>query len=163
MRLILAEVGRIREAVAEAQRAHEVEPLSTGCSAQMWSGSFILPAEYDEAELEFRKLMEWHPKFTVGYIMASVYLQTGRQREAVAELQQSAAKSHRSSIAVDVSGRTPWASRALEPRGIRYWRRCSLCRNEGTFRPSTSPSFMKAWASGTGHCSGSRRRTRNIQ
>lgn len=32
---------------------------------------------------------------TGGYILASVYLQTGRQREAIALLQQSAAESHR--------------------------------------------------------------------
>jgi tetratricopeptide (TPR) repeat protein len=37
-----------------------------------------------------------YPNSTGGYILASLYLQTGRQPEAVAELQKIAAKSHRS-------------------------------------------------------------------
>ena len=80
-----------------------------------------LAHEYEEAELEFRKMREWHPNFTGGYIMASVYLQTGRQREAVAELQKSAAESHRSILelmylghALGVSGARAEGHKVLE-------------------------------------------------
>ena len=90
----LAEIGRPREAVAEARRAHEVEPLSPVFSANViWK--FYLAHQYVQAESEFRKLSGWWPKDTGGYVLASVYLQTGRQREAIAELQKSAAESHR--------------------------------------------------------------------
>ena len=91
----LAEVGRTREAVTEMRRAREVEPLSQIIGANLgWK--LYLAHQYDQAELELRKATEWWPKLTGGYIMASVYLQTGRQQEAVAELQKGAAESHRS-------------------------------------------------------------------
>ena len=90
---LLAALGRVREAIAEARRAHEVEPLNAVFHANViWK--LYLAHEYKEAELEFRKVREWRPNVTGGYIMASVYLQTGRQREAVAELRRSAAESH---------------------------------------------------------------------
>ena len=43
-------------------------------------------------------MTQWYPNFTGGYILASVYLQTGRWREAVAELRKSVAESHGSVI-----------------------------------------------------------------
>jgi TolB-like protein/tetratricopeptide (TPR) repeat protein len=91
----LAEIGRTREAVSEARRAREVEPLSPEFPANVvWK--LYLGHQYDEAELESRKLSGLYPNSTGGYILASLYLQTGRQPEAVAELQKIAAKSHRS-------------------------------------------------------------------
>jgi tetratricopeptide (TPR) repeat protein len=91
----LAEVGRTREAVAEARRSREVEPLTPIFGLNVvWK--LYLAHQYEQAELEFRKLSEWWPKFGAGYVIASVYLETGRQREAVAELQKDAAESHRS-------------------------------------------------------------------
>jgi TolB-like protein/DNA-binding winged helix-turn-helix (wHTH) protein/Flp pilus assembly protein TadD len=116
----LAAVGRVREAVVEARRAHDVEPLSGVFHANViWK--LYLAHQYEEAELEFRKMREWHPSFTGGYIMASVYLQTRRQQEAIAELQQSAAKSHRSILqlmylghALGVSGARAEGNKVLE-------------------------------------------------
>jgi TolB-like protein/DNA-binding winged helix-turn-helix (wHTH) protein/Tfp pilus assembly protein PilF len=93
--LYLAEVGRPREAAVEARRAHEAEPLS-GILAVNVVWFLYIAHQYDQAELESRKLGEWDPSLNGGYILASVYLQTGRQREAIAELQKSAAESHRS-------------------------------------------------------------------
>jgi tetratricopeptide (TPR) repeat protein len=79
--------------VAEARRAREVEPLSPEFGANVvWK--LYLARQNEQAELEFRKLSGWDPKDTGGYILASVYLQTGRQREAVAELRKSAVESH---------------------------------------------------------------------
>src|SRR5207249_10586702 len=62
----------------------------------MWK--LYLSRQYGEAESESRKLTAWNPNFTGGYILASVYLQTGRQAEAVAELQKSVTESHRSAL-----------------------------------------------------------------
>ena len=54
----LAEVGRTREAVAEARRAREVEPLSGVFVANVvWK--LYLAHQYDQAELESRKISEW--------------------------------------------------------------------------------------------------------
>ena len=118
--LYLAEVGRAREAVAEARRAREVEPLSLVFGANVVWFSYIAH-QYDQAELESRKLRGLDPRSTGGYILASVYLQTGRQREAVAELQKSAAESHRSVLelmylghALGVSGARAEGQKVLE-------------------------------------------------
>lgn len=116
----LAEVGRAQEAVAEARRAREVEPLSAEFGANVvWK--LYIAHQYDQAESEFRKLSGWDPNDTGGYILASVYLQTGRQREAVAELQKSAAESDRSLLelmylghALGVSGARAEGRKVLE-------------------------------------------------
>jgi tetratricopeptide (TPR) repeat protein len=92
--IYLADLGRTREAVSEIRRARDVEPLSGIFPINVVWFCYIA-RQYDQAELEFHKITEWHPKETGGYILASVYLQTGRTREAVAELQKDAAESHR--------------------------------------------------------------------
>jgi eukaryotic-like serine/threonine-protein kinase len=125
----LAEVGRLREAVAEARRAREVEPLS-GVYAANVAWKLYLAQQYDEAELELRKLTAWRPNFTGGYILASVYLQTGRQREAVAVLQKSATESQRSVLqlmylghALGVSGARAEGQKVLEEMQLLSQRR----------------------------------------
>jgi TolB-like protein/DNA-binding winged helix-turn-helix (wHTH) protein/Flp pilus assembly protein TadD len=91
----LAEVGRTEEAVAEARKAREVEPLSIEYAANVvWK--LYLARRYDEAESECRRIIEWYPKSDGSYALASVYLQTGRQHEAVAILQKSVEESHHS-------------------------------------------------------------------
>jgi TolB-like protein/DNA-binding winged helix-turn-helix (wHTH) protein/Tfp pilus assembly protein PilF len=91
----LAEVGRTEEAVAEARKARELEPLSIVYVANVvWK--LYLARKYDEAESECRRIIEWYPKFNGSYPLASVYLQTGRQHEAVAILQKSVAVSNHS-------------------------------------------------------------------
>jgi TolB-like protein/DNA-binding winged helix-turn-helix (wHTH) protein/Tfp pilus assembly protein PilF len=87
---ILDTVGQVQEAVAEVRRAHQVEPLDSVFAANL-SWKLYLAHQYDEAELECRKWREWHPRERGDYIMASVYLATGRQREAVAELREGVA------------------------------------------------------------------------
>jgi len=88
----LAAVGRVREAVAEARRAREADPLSGLITANVvWK--LYLARQYDEAVLEARKISAWQPQVMGGYILSSVYLQTGRQREAVANLKK-LAESH---------------------------------------------------------------------
>ncbi len=116
----LAEIGRLREAVAEARRAREVEPLS-GMYGTNVVWKLYLAHRYHEAELESRKLTAWNPNFTGGYILASVYLQTGRQAEAVAMLQKSVTASHRSVLnlmylghALGVSGARAEGQKVLE-------------------------------------------------
>jgi TolB-like protein/DNA-binding winged helix-turn-helix (wHTH) protein/Tfp pilus assembly protein PilF len=88
----LAEVGRTQEAVAEARRASEIEPLSLEFGANVvWK--LYLARRYSEAELESSKLNAWSG-FRGAYALASVYLETGRRREAIAELRGDVAASH---------------------------------------------------------------------
>jgi TolB-like protein/DNA-binding winged helix-turn-helix (wHTH) protein len=83
----LAAVGRNSEAIAEARRAHEVEPLS-GIYRVNVIWKLYLARRYEEAEAEARRLNTWD-----GYILASVYLQTRRPREALAMLREGSANS----------------------------------------------------------------------
>jgi tetratricopeptide (TPR) repeat protein len=89
----LAEVGRLQEAVTEARRARDLDPLSIQFNANViWK--LYLFRRYSEAELESRKLEAWSG-FGGSYASASVFMQTGRQREAIAELKRSVERSHR--------------------------------------------------------------------
>jgi TolB-like protein/tetratricopeptide (TPR) repeat protein len=115
----LAEVGRTPEAVAEARRAREVEPLSIRFGSNV-AYRLYLARQYGQAELEYRKLRAWSG---VGgsSVLASVYLQTSRPQEAVAELQRSVAESHRGIMelmylahALGVSGDRPEAKKVLD-------------------------------------------------
>jgi tetratricopeptide (TPR) repeat protein len=87
----LAEVGRTREAVSEVRREREL------AGGQYWPNvqlayRLYLDHQYEQAELESRKLLEWEPGIPWSYIcQASVFLQTGRRQEAVAELRKAAA------------------------------------------------------------------------
>lgn len=81
----LAFVGRYSESVIEARRAHELEPLSGVFSSNViWK--LYLARRYMEADEAARRLNE-----TRGYILANLYLKTGRQREAIALLRDGAA------------------------------------------------------------------------
>ena len=84
----LAAVGRHAEAIQEARRAHEAEPLS-GIYRVNVIWKLYLARRYEEAEAESRRLNTWD-----GYIVASLYLQTGRTREAVAMFRKEAAASY---------------------------------------------------------------------
>jgi len=92
---LLAEVGRPVEAVAEARRAREVGPTNYWASMQvLWR--YYLARQYDRAAAEAPKLIEWEPGLSWGYIcQASVFLQTARQREALARLQKAVEVSNR--------------------------------------------------------------------
>jgi len=87
----LAGVGRTREAVAESRRARELAPMIYWPNMQV-AWRLYLDHQYAQSESESRKLIDWEPGLTWSYICpASVHLQTGRQKEAVAELRKAAA------------------------------------------------------------------------
>jgi non-specific serine/threonine protein kinase len=91
----LAAVGRRQEAIAEARRAHELEPLSPVWAVNVgWF--YYLDHQYQPAEEECRKAIELEPNYAWGHnCLGSVYLQTGHNQEAIAELQQGVSLSHR--------------------------------------------------------------------
>jgi tetratricopeptide (TPR) repeat protein len=91
----LAEVGRTREAVAEAQRAHEADPRHPGMLLMVGHFSYI-DHQYEQAERVCLEVAQAIPQFFAAHnCLAGVYLQTGRLRQAVTEAR----------IAVDVSNR----------------------------------------------------------
>jgi TolB-like protein/DNA-binding winged helix-turn-helix (wHTH) protein len=92
---LLAVTGRIPEAVAEERLARQADPLDPVFAASM-SWRLYLAHNYEEAETELRKWDEWHPqqRRSGEYILASIFLQTGRTGEALEELQANAADTH---------------------------------------------------------------------
>jgi tetratricopeptide (TPR) repeat protein len=126
----LAEMCRTDEAVAEARRAREVEPLSIEYAANVvWK--LYLARRYHEAELEYRKITEWYPQWDGGYVLASVYLQTGRRREAVALLQRNVVESNHSVLELMYLGHALGATgdRAGGHRVVEEMQRISQRRN----------------------------------
>jgi TolB-like protein/DNA-binding winged helix-turn-helix (wHTH) protein len=92
---LLAVTGRIPEAVAEERLARQADPLDSVFAASM-SWRLYLAHNYEEAETQLHKWDEWHPQqHRFGeYILASIFLQTGRTSEALEELQANAAFTH---------------------------------------------------------------------
>jgi TolB-like protein/DNA-binding winged helix-turn-helix (wHTH) protein len=92
---VLAMIGRTGEALEHARRARELGPLNYWADVQLTFRNY-LARRYGEAAAESPKLIEWEPQLSWGYIcQASVYLQTGRPREAVADLRKAVDVSHR--------------------------------------------------------------------
>jgi len=95
--VLLAATGRTQEGVAEMRLARQADPLNPVINANLeWQ--LYLSHNYEEAEREGRKWDEWHPSEHCGYICASIYLQTGRTREALEELRASAAETHHQAL-----------------------------------------------------------------
>ena len=147
--------------MAEARRAHQVEPLDPVFAADL-SWKLYLAHQYNEAELEGRKWDEWHPRVRKNYVSASIYLQTGRPREAVEELQAAAADTHHQAL-LDLM----YLGHGLGVTGARDEGRKVLAEMQALSRSRyVPPDYIvpwctKAWEIGSGHCSGSRRRSRN--
>lgn len=93
----LAPMGRMEEAVAEARRAQQLDPLSPVFNAFVGAALYF-GRRYDEAIDECRKAIDLHPDFGVAHwYLGRAYLQKGRLHEALAELQ----------TAVTLSGGSP--------------------------------------------------------
>jgi TolB-like protein/DNA-binding winged helix-turn-helix (wHTH) protein/Tfp pilus assembly protein PilF len=92
----LAAVGRPREALAEAQRAREMEPLNHVFNTNV-AWFYYLNRQYDQAERVCHDSIEMGPNIPWSHIcLGSVYLQTGREQQAVTELRQAVVLSKRS-------------------------------------------------------------------
>jgi TolB-like protein/DNA-binding winged helix-turn-helix (wHTH) protein/Flp pilus assembly protein TadD len=104
--LLLAEVGRTREAVAEAQRAHEAEPRHAGMYFLIGWYSYI-DHQYEKAERICLEVAQRVPRFFAAHdCLAGVYLQTGRVQQAVAEARISAQVADRGVLSLAYLGNT---------------------------------------------------------
>lgn len=84
----LSSLGRFDEALAEAKRAQELEPLSLIIDSHVgWV--LYLARRYDQAIEHLRKTLELDPYFVAAHIyLARAYLQKGMYKEAIAEFQK---------------------------------------------------------------------------
>jgi len=84
----LEATGRLDEAVAEAKRAQEVDPLSLIVSA-LAGRAFYFGRRYDQAIEHLRKTIEMDPNFPrAHWFLGMAYEQVGRHEEAIAESQK---------------------------------------------------------------------------
>jgi TolB-like protein/Tfp pilus assembly protein PilF len=85
----LCAMARFKEAVAEAQRAQESEPLSLGINANV---GLVLhwAREYKQAVEQLEKTIELDPNFGLAYFyLAFALLQQGRYDQAIAAIEKS--------------------------------------------------------------------------
>jgi tetratricopeptide (TPR) repeat protein len=87
-RTLLEVTGRLDEAVAEAKRAQEADPLSLIAST-VAGRTFYFARRYDQAIELLRKTLEMDPNFVrAHWYLGMAYEQVGRHEEAVAECQK---------------------------------------------------------------------------
>ena len=93
--IFLWSAGRLEEALAEAQRAREFDPLSPN-GTEGWT--FLWARQYDQAIAEFRRAADTDPAFAHARLgLGSAYALRGDFPEAIRELK----------LAVKLSRRTP--------------------------------------------------------
>jgi tetratricopeptide (TPR) repeat protein len=86
-------MGRMPEALAEAKRAQELEPLSLIISAGLGE-AFCTAQQYDTGIAQLKKTLEMDPNFVPALVtLGSVYTQRGMFREAISMLEKATALS----------------------------------------------------------------------
>jgi serine/threonine protein kinase/tetratricopeptide (TPR) repeat protein len=86
--LILADLGRVDEALAEIKRAQELDPLSLVISTVVGQGSYYC-RQYDKSIDQLRKSLELDPNFAPAHLsLGSAYLGQNRIDEAIAEFEK---------------------------------------------------------------------------
>jgi tetratricopeptide (TPR) repeat protein len=84
----LATLARHGEAVAELQKAGNLDPLSLIISTDL-AEELLIARRYDEASKQIRKTINMDPFFALAhYVLGEVFLQTQMNTEAVAEFQK---------------------------------------------------------------------------
>ncbi len=92
--IYLSVLSRHEEAIAEAKRALELDPLSLIIQANL-GGRYLRAGRYAEAIQECQRALDMDSSFAIGHdCMGFAYLQTGRSHEAIAEFQAAARYSH---------------------------------------------------------------------
>ena len=87
----LAFMGRSQEAIREAQRAQEIDPLSLWTNSNIGFVSY-LARQYDEAILASQKTLELDPNFAVAHMIIGLsYVQKKMYDEGISELQKAKA------------------------------------------------------------------------
>jgi eukaryotic-like serine/threonine-protein kinase len=91
--LLLTILGRHAEAIAEAQRAMELDPLSLIIQSNL-GGRYLYAGRYEDAIRECKKALDLDPSFMIAHdCLGFARLQQGRINEAITELQTAAGSS----------------------------------------------------------------------
>jgi TolB-like protein/Flp pilus assembly protein TadD len=86
--LLLAALSRFAEAIRESDRACEMDPLCVVVNSSGAAWVRFLAGDYDAAIARSREAIEMEPEYLVARrILAASYLQSGRESEAIAELE----------------------------------------------------------------------------
>jgi tetratricopeptide (TPR) repeat protein len=102
--LLLRNKGRFTEALAEIQRAHELDPLSIIITANLVEG-YLLLGDMDPAVEHSAKMMELEPNHWITHHrLGLVYLKQRRNAEALAEMKKSVELSNRSNSTLSYQG-----------------------------------------------------------
>jgi TolB-like protein/Flp pilus assembly protein TadD len=117
----LSLVGRHSEAIAESQRARELDPLSSIINAWL-SSRYFYARDYDKAIEEGRNAVDMDPGFAPArMVLGQAYEQKGMLKEAVAEFEKASSLDGASSMyaacrahALALAGRRAEALKVLE-------------------------------------------------
>lgn len=86
----LSLVGRHQEAIAESQRARELDPISNIINAWV-SSRYFFARQYDKAIEEGRNAVEMDPNFAPAHlVLGQAFEQKGLLKEAIAEFERAA-------------------------------------------------------------------------
>jgi adenylate cyclase len=117
----LKAMGRFEEALAEIEKAQELDPLSLAISTGV-GHVLYLSRQYDRAIEQYREAVELDPGFMLTHVwFGRPYLEKGMFKEAIAELQMAVKLSRESTLALAMlghgfaaAGRTAEAMQILE-------------------------------------------------
>jgi TolB-like protein/DNA-binding winged helix-turn-helix (wHTH) protein/Tfp pilus assembly protein PilF len=82
----LAFQGRFEEALAESERARQLDPLSLIIAADN-GAIFYFARQYDKAIERFRSVLDMDPGFTRAHLVIAAYVQKGQFKDALADIQ----------------------------------------------------------------------------
>ena len=114
---LLSLEGRHDEAIAQAARARELDPIS-GPVCLQYGRAFLYARQYDRATRAFEQSLEVNPKFwPLHLFLGETYQQQGRYAEALAELRQAQGPTQEATAAIGrlyaASGKKPEAEEIL--------------------------------------------------
>lgn len=85
---LLSVLGRHDEAIAEIERARQLDPLSLAIN-QTVAGAFYMARRYDEAALQMQRAIELEPGYASAHNMLGwIYTQKGMHNQAIAEFRR---------------------------------------------------------------------------
>lgn len=100
----LKAMGRFEEALAEIEKAQELDPLSLAISTGV-GHVLYLSGQYDRAIEQYRQAVELDPSFMMTHVwFGRPYLEKGMFKEAISELQTAVKLSRESTLALAMLG-----------------------------------------------------------
>ena len=129
----LAAQGRLEEALAEMNRARELDPLSLLVNTGV-GGILMYKRQTDEAIAQNRRTLELKPDFVVAhYGLGQMYLQKGRTAEAIDSFR----------TALSLSGESPRILADLAHAYAAAGRRDEALRALGRWKKATAGAFVR--------------------